>query len=60
MSATVPHRLLDEDGVELRIASFAYGVDWQPGDTIMLAADERYLVLERRDGETVVLVVERR
>lgn len=57
---TVPHRLIDQSGQELRRSVlFAVGVLWQPGDTVMLAPTEQYRVLERRDGDPVVLVVER-
>jgi hypothetical protein len=56
---TVPHKLIDEAGNEFRASVlFAAGVLWQPGDTVMLAPTERYRVLERRDGDPVVLVVE--
>ncbi|MGZ4400397.1 MAG: hypothetical protein ACXVYM_05960 [Gaiellaceae bacterium] len=58
-SNTVPHRLVDTEGHEFRASVlFAAAVLWQPGDTVMLAPTERYRVLERRDGDPVVLVVE--
>lgn len=59
MASTVPHLLLDEDGSEISEAAFAPGVVWEVGDTIVLGALQRYRVIERRPGDTVVLVVER-
>ena len=56
---TVPHRLIDQAGQELRgSVLFAAGVLWQPGDTVMLAPTEKYRVRERGDGDPVVPVVE--
>jgi tRNA pseudouridine-54 N-methylase len=60
MASTVPHLLLDEDGSEISEAAFAPNVVWEVGDTLVLGALQRYRVIERRDGETtIVLVVER-
>ena len=56
---TVPHRLIDQAGQELRgSVLFAAGVLWQPWDTVMLAPTEKYRVRERGDGDPVVPVVE--
>ena len=56
---TVPHRLVDEAGEELRASVlFAADVQWRPGEIVTLAPTERYRVRERRDGDPVVLVVE--
>ena len=56
---TVSHRLVNQEGQELRASVlFAADVQWRPGEIVTLAPTERYRVLERRDGDPVVLVVE--
>jgi hypothetical protein len=59
MASTVPHELIDKNGLPLRDCAFSAGVRWLPGETVMLSPTEQYRVLERRDGDPVVLVVER-
>ncbi len=56
--STVPHELVDRNGLQLRTCTFGPAVRWQPGEVVILSDTESYRVLERIDGVPVTLVVE--